>query len=300
MSHPFPAQVHVRDKPLAPEVDIDTVAGRTIGFSGASLQNLMNEAAIFAVRRGGDVIEMRDVEDALDRLTVGQSKTTGRQNKVAQELVAYHEAGHAIMAAMTPGYDQVAKVTIVPRSNGAGGFTLFTPNEDRAESGMYSFSFLNSQLAVALGGRVAEELAYGMEEVTTGASNDLQQVRDIARRMIAQWGFRATSGHEGNDGAESDVLRAPVAWEEPEKQMGGPQTASKATERLIDVETKALVQGAYDKCYETLTANRPLLLKVVDELMEQETINQGDFQQLVTDYGPGGTKTYEKKAAVAR
>ena len=293
-------KVHVRDKPLAPEVDIDTVAGRTIGFSGAQLQNLMNEAAIFAVRRDGDVIEMIDVENALDRLTVGQAKTTGTNLAKRQELVAYHEAGHAIMAAMTPGYDQVAKVTIVPRSNGAGGFTLFTPNEDRAESGMYSFSFLNSQLAVALGGRVAEELAYGMEEVTTGASNDLQQVRDIARRMIAQWGFRATSGHEGNDGAESDVLRAPVAWEEPEKQMGGPQTASKATERLIDVETKALVQGAYDKCYETLTANRPLLLKVVDELMEQETINQGDFQQLVTDYGPGGTKTYEKKAAVAR
>ncbi|KAH8097755.1 metalloendopeptidase [Aureococcus anophagefferens] len=139
------------------------------------LQNLMNEAAIFAVRRDGDVIEMRDVESALDRLTVGQAKQTGTNNKKRQELVAYHEAGHAIMAAMTPGYDAVAKVTIVPRSNGAGGFTLFTPNEDRAESGMYSFSFLNAQLAVALGGRVAEELAYGQEEVTTGASNDLQQ-----------------------------------------------------------------------------------------------------------------------------
>merc|ERR1719506_3017576 len=252
----------------------------------------MNEAAIFAVRRDGDVIEMIDVENALDRLTVGQAKTTGTNLAKRQELVAYHEAGHAIMAAMTPGYDQVAKVTIVPRSNGAGGFTLFTPNEDRAESGMYSFSFLNSQLAVALGGRVAEELAYGMEEVTTGASNDLQQVRDIARRMIAQWGFRATSGHEGNDGAESDVLRAPVAWEEPEKQMGGPQTASKATERLIDVETKALVLGAYDKCYATLESNKKLLKAVVDELMDKETIDQSQFMALVAEYG-------DKEAAVA-
>ena len=280
-------KVHVRDKPLAPEVDIDTVAGRTIGFSGAQLQNLMNEAAIFAVRRGGDVIEMQDVESALDRLTVGQAKQTGTNNQKRQELVAYHEAGHAIMAAMTPGYDAVAKVTIVPRSNGAGGFTLFTPNEDRAESGMYSFSFLNAQLAVALGGRVAEELAYGTEEVTTGASNDLQQVRDIARRMIAQWGFRATPGSRGEN-----VLRAPVAWEEPEKQMGGPQTASKSTERLIDAETKALVQGAYDKCYATLESNKKLLKAVVDELMDKETIDQSQFMALVAEYG-------DKEAAVA-
>ncbi|KAH8058243.1 metalloendopeptidase [Aureococcus anophagefferens] len=265
-------KVHVRDKPLAPEVDIDTVAGRTIGFSGAQLQNLMNEAAIFAVRRDGDVIEMRDVESALDRLTVGQAKQTGTNNKKRQELVAYHEAGHAIMAAMTPGYDAVAKVTIVPRSNGAGGFTLFTPNEDRAESGMYSFSFLNAQLAVALGGRVAEELAYGQEEVTTGASNDLQQVRDIARRMIAQWGFRATPGSRGEN-----VLRAPVAWEEAEKQMGGPQTAS---------------QGAYDKCYATLESNKKLLKAVVDELMDKETIDQSQFMALVAEYG-------DKEAAVA-
>ncbi|KAH8068802.1 metalloendopeptidase [Aureococcus anophagefferens] len=229
------------------------------------LQNLMNEAAIFAVRRDGDVIEMRDVESALDRLTVGQAKQTGTNNKKRQELVAYHEAGHAIMAAMTPGYDAVAKVTIVPRSNGAGGFTLFTPNEDRAESGMYSFSFLNAQLAVALGGRVAEELAYGQEEVTTGASNDLQQVRDIARRMIAQWGFRATPGSRGEN-----VLRAPVAWEEAEKQMGGPQTASKSTERLID----------------------KLLKAVVDELMDKETIDQSQFMALVAEYG-------DKEAAVA-
>ncbi|KAK7254169.1 metalloendopeptidase [Aureococcus anophagefferens] len=208
-------KVHVRDKPLAPEVDIDTVAGRTIGFSGAQLQNLMNEAAIFA------------------------AKQTGTNNKKRQELVAYHEAGHAIMAAMTPGHDAVAK------------------------------------LAVALGGRVAEELAYGQEEVTAGASNDLQQVRDIARRMIAQWGFRATPGSRGEN-----VLRAPVAWEEAEKQMGGPQTASKSTERLIDAETKALVQGAYDKCYATLESNKKLLKAVVDELMDKETIDQSQFMAL--------------------
>merc|ERR1711924_301160 len=116
------------------------------------------------------------------------------------------------------GYDGVAKVTIIPRTNGAGGFTLFTPSEDRMESGLYSYKFLKSQLSVALGGRVAEELAVGREDVTTGASNDLQQVRDLARRMIAQWGF--------------------LAWETPDGggQMGAPQTASDTTERLIDAE----------------------------------------------------------------
>merc|ERR1719284_1526190 len=106
-----------------------------------------------------------------------------------QKLVAYHESGHAVMAAMLQDYDAVTKVTIIPRSNGAGGFTLFSPSEERMESGLYSFKYLKGQLAVALGGRVAEELAYGAEEVTTGASNDLQQVRNIARRMVTQWGF---------------------------------------------------------------------------------------------------------------
>ena len=116
-------------------------------------------------------------------------KETGTSFPNRQRLVAYHEAGHAIMGALTPDYDMVTKVTIIPRTNGAGGFTLFTPTEERLESGLYSKRYLKGQLAVALGGRVAEEIVYGEDEVTTGASNDLQQVRNIARRMVAQWGF---------------------------------------------------------------------------------------------------------------
>merc|ERR1719263_1561662 len=160
-------KVHCRDKPLAPDVDLDAIASRAIGFSGASLQNLMNEAAIVAARREKEVITFDEIDFAIDRLQVGMQKpsTQGSQNKDAarkrQELVAWHEAGHAVMAAFTPGYDGVAKVTIIPRTNGAGGFTLFTPSEDRMESGLYSYKFLKSQLAVALGGRVAEELAVG-------------------------------------------------------------------------------------------------------------------------------------------
>ncbi|KAH8066007.1 metalloendopeptidase [Aureococcus anophagefferens] len=267
-------KVHCRDKPLAPEVDLDAIASRAIGFSGASLQNLMNEAAIVAARRGKDIISFDEIDFAIDRLTVGMQKqsTSANQSRDSadkrQSLVAWHEAGHAVMAALTPGYDAVTKVTIIPRTNGAGGFTLFTPNEDRMESGLYSYKYLKAQLAVALGGRVAEELAFGKEEVTTGASNDLQQVRSIARRMIAQWGFRANPRNVGEGG--SDVLRAPVAWETAEPaQMGQAATASGETERLIDVETKMLVQEAYDTCYKTLTDNMSLMQTVVDELVEK-------------------------------
>merc|ERR1719377_479047 len=175
-------KVHAKGKPLAAELDLSIVAKRTTGFSGASLANLMNEAAIVAARNDKSEIGYEQIDYAIDRQTVGLQKTTGMNFPDRLKLVAYHEAGHAVSALLTPDYDMVTKVTIIPRTNGAGGFTLFTPSEERLESGMYSKKYLEGQLAVALGGRVAEE-------VTTGASNDLQQVRNIARRMVAQWGF---------------------------------------------------------------------------------------------------------------
>merc|ERR1712224_924442 len=165
-------------KPLAKELDLGIVAKRTTGFSGAGLANLMNEAAIVAARNGKKEITYDEIDYAIDRQTVGMEKSTGMSFPKRQRLVAYHEAGHAIMGLLTPDYDMVTKVTIIPRTNGAGGFTLFTPPEERLESGMYSKKYLQAQLAVALGGRVAEEIVYGKEEVTTGASNDLQQVRN--------------------------------------------------------------------------------------------------------------------------
>merc|ERR1719460_3395234 len=178
-------KVHARGKPLADELDLGIVAKRTIGFSGASLANLLNEAAIVAARTNKTDISYEQVDYAIDRVTVGMAKSTGTTFPNRQKLVAYHEAGHAVMGLLTPDYDMVTKVTIVPRSNGAGGFTLFTPSEEQLESGLYSKRYLESQLAVALGGRCAEEIIYGTDEVTTGASNDLQQVRQIARQMVA-------------------------------------------------------------------------------------------------------------------
>merc|ERR1712151_775815 len=183
--------VHARGKPLEPDVDLDAIARRTPGFSGAQLENLMNEAAISAARLDKSTVGWEEIDGAVDRMMVGLEKKGGTSAQVAKqkELVAYHEAGHAIVGAVIPDYDQVQKISIIPRSNGAGGLTFFAPSESRLESGMYSRQYLESQLAVALGGRLAEELVFGEDRVTTGASNDIQQVANIAKRMVKEWGM---------------------------------------------------------------------------------------------------------------
>jgi cell division protease FtsH len=176
--------VHSRGKPLEPDVDLEAISRRTPGFSGAQLENLMNEAAISAARANRSTIGWEQIDSAVDRIMVGLEKKGGNPQLKQKELVAYHEAGHAIVGALVPDYDQVQKITIIPRSNGAGGLTFFAPQESRLESGMYSRQYLESQLAVALGGRLAEEIIYGEDFVTTGASNDIQQVANIATRMV--------------------------------------------------------------------------------------------------------------------
>lgn len=262
--------VHTRDKPLAHGMDLDLLAQRTVGFSGASLANLMNEAAIIAARNNASAISYGEVDDALDRLTVGQ-KRTGRVGFAwRQRLVAHHEVGHAVMALICDDYDSVTKVTIVPRSSGAGGLTLFTPAAERLESGLYSFRYLKDRLAVALGGRVAEELFFGDDEATTGAANDLQQVRSLARQMVAQWGFafRALGG-------------GPVAWEAEEGNGPlAPQAASDETEAAIDAEVTALVNEAYEKCVSSLTEHRALVEEMVGALLEKETLDHVEIDQM--------------------
>merc|ERR1719247_2303416 len=202
----------------------------------------MNEAAIVAARNDKTEISYEEVDYAIDRQTVGLQKTTGTSFPARQKLVAIHEAGHAVCGLLTPDYDMVTKVTIIPRTNGAGGFTLFTPSDERADSGMYTESYLKNQLVVALGGRVAEEMIYGKDEITTGASNDLQQVRNIARRMVTQWGFA------------KNKLSA-VAWEQ-DGPWYGPRAASPETETQIDAEVKELVAEAYARCKKLLFDNR--------------------------------------------
>jgi len=263
-------KVHARGKPLAGELDLGIVAKRTTGFSGASLANLMNEAAIVAARNDKTEISYEEVDYAIDRQTVGLQKTTGTSFPSRQRLVAYHEAGHAVAGLLTPDYDMVTKVTIIPRTNGAGGFTLFTPSEERLESGMYSKRYLESQLVVALGGRVAEEIVFGEDEVTTGASNDLQQVRNIARRMVAQWGF-----------ANDMMGSAPVAWETPDGNgLMAPKAASAETEKDIDDQVQRITAAAYETCYKLLSDNRALMDTMVDELIEKETIDYDELTKM--------------------
>merc|ERR1712127_345044 len=188
--------VHARGKPLEPDVDLEAIARRTPGFSGAQLENLMNEAAITAARVGKSTVGWEQIDGAVDRIMVGLEKKGGTSTLSLKqnELVAYHEAGHAVVGALVPDYDQVQKISIIPRSNGAGGLTFFAPQEGRLESGMYSVQYFESQLAVALGGRLAEEIIYGEDRVTTGASNDIQQVANIANQMVTQWGMSEKVG----------------------------------------------------------------------------------------------------------
>jgi cell division protease FtsH len=266
-------KVHSRNKPLAAGVDLEMVARRTPGFSGASLQNLMNEAAIFAARRDSKEISNEDIDNAIDRVLLGPAKRDAVMSERRKELVAYHEAGHALVGALTPGYDQPIKVTIIPRGS-AGGVTFFAPNEVRAESGMYTRQFLESQLSVALGGRIAEEIIYGPSEATTGAANDLQQVSNIARRMVTQFGM-------------SELL-GPVALEQPSgnpflgRDLGSRSLpSSAATRALIDAEVRRLVDRAYERAKTILTKNRHLLDKLARLLIEKETVSSEEIAMLI-------------------
>jgi cell division protease FtsH len=247
------------------------VAARTLGFSGASLANLLNEAAILAARRNLTFISYSEIDEALDRLTLGLLRpTAGGGAEARQRLMACHEAGHAVMGLLCDGYDSVSKVTIVPRGGKAGGLTLFTPLPDRIESGLYSLRHLKHRLAVALGGTVAEELFFTEEGVTTGGADDLQHVRSLARRMVAQWGF-----------AFHALGGGPVAWEG--EDGNGPFSsgaASADTEAEIDAQVTRLVDAAYAVCRAALTEHRALLEEVAEALVQEETLDAARIAQI--------------------
>ena len=269
--------VHSRGKPLADDVDMQQIARRCPGFSGASLANLMNEAAIFAARKDKTTIGNEEISDALDRITLGPEKKSAAASTSLQkkELVAYHEAGHAVVGALIPDYDQVAKISIMPRG-GAGGLTFFAPNEDRIDSGLYSRQFLESQMAVALGGRVAEEIIFGEDEVTTGASNDLERVASTAKMMVTRFGMSERIGQV----ALAQDSSSPFLG----RQMGSQQQSMSAeTKALIDSEVSRLVSGAYERAKTLLTENRPALDALAKMLVEKETVTAEEFAQLLAD-----------------
>jgi cell division protease FtsH len=264
--------VHSRGKTFSKDVDLEKIARRTPGFTGADLSNLLNEAAILAARRNLTEIAMDEVNDAIDRVLAGPEKKDRVMSEKRKTLVAYHEAGHALVGALMPDYDPVQKISIIPRGR-AGGLTWFTPSEDRLESGLYSRSYLQNQMAVALGGRLAEEIVFGDEEVTTGASNDLQQVARVARQMVTRFGM-------------SDKL-GPVALG---RQQGNPflgrdiaseRDFSEKTAASIDSEVRILVDQAYARCKTVLLENRHILDKLADMLVDKETVDSDELQNLL-------------------
>jgi cell division protease FtsH len=180
--------VHARDKLLGPDVNLENVAKRCLGMSGADLANVLNEAAIFSARKKKEQIESVDIFDAIDRIQIGLEKTGATFSAERQKLVSYHEAGHALLGALMEEYDLVNKISIVPRG-GTGGVTIFSPEEEAMESGMYTKEYLENRICVAMGGRIAEELVLGSDKVTTGASNDFMQATNTARMMVEQMGM---------------------------------------------------------------------------------------------------------------
>jgi cell division protease FtsH len=270
--------VHSRGKPLEPDVDLEAISRRTPGFSGAELENLMNEAALATARRGKSTIGWEEVDGALDRLMVGMEKRGGTSmiSRRQVEIVSYHEAGHAICGALIPDYDQVQKISIIPRSNGAGGLTFFSPEESRLESGMYSRQYLESQLVVALGGRVAEEIIFGEDLVTTGASNDLHHVAGIAKQMVKEFGM---SNLVGRVALSSPAEGGPFMG----RQLGMRQRNPWGSRLmgLVDSEVERLVNNAYVTAKLVLTENIELLHHLAYALAENEVVTAEEFQMMV-------------------
>jgi len=264
--------VHARGKTLSKDVDLDKIARRTPGYTGADLANLLNEAAILAARRELTEVSMDEVNDAIERVMAGPEKKDRVMSEKRKRLVAYHEAGHALVGALMPDYDPVQKISIIPRGN-AGGLTFFTPSEERMESGLYSRAYLQNQMAVALGGRVAEEIVYGEDEVTTGASNDLQQVARVARQMVTRFGMSDRLGPVALGRSQGGMFLG--------RDIAAERDFSEDTAAAIDEEVSQLVAEAYKRATAVLTGNRTVLDELAEMLVERETVDAEDLQELL-------------------
>lgn len=264
--------VHARGKTLAKDVDLEKIARRTPGFTGADLSNLLNEAAILAARRNLTEISMDEINDAIDRVLAGPEKKDRVMSEKRKTLVAFHEAGHALVGALMPDYDPVQKISIIPRGR-AGGLTWFTPNEDQMDSGLYSRSYLQNQMAVALGGRIAEEIIFGEEEVTTGASNDLQQVARVARQMVTRFGMSDRLGPVALGRQQGNVFLG--------RDIMAERDFSEETAATIDDEVRNLVEQAYRRAKEVLVNNRHVLDKIAELLIEKETVDAEELQEIL-------------------
>jgi cell division protease FtsH len=267
-------KVHMRKVPLDDSVNPKVIARGTPGFSGADLANLVNEAALFAARDNAKAVSMDHLDRAKDKIMMGTERRSMVMSENEKKLTAYHEAGHAIVGRLVPEHDPVYKVTIIPRGR-ALGVTMFLPEQDK-----YSISRkqLTSQLASLFGGRVAEEIVFGEDNVTTGASNDIERATQIARNMVTRWGL-------------TDAL-GPLTYTEDEDEvfLGRSVTQHKLmsddTARRIDAEVRVIIEAAHNTAHELITSNREKLEVMAEALMRYETIDQGQIDQIMEGREP--------------
>ena len=267
-------KVHARGKTLAQDVDLERIARRTPGFTGADLSNLLNEAAILAARRNLTEISMDEVNDAIDRVLAGPEKKDRMMSDKRKAVVAFHEAGHAVVGALMPDFDPVQKISIIPRGQ-AGGITWFTPSEDRLDSGLLSRSYLQNRMAMLLGGRVAEEIVFGEEEVTTGASSDLQQVARVARQMVMRFGMSDRVGQVALGRQQGNMFLG--------RDIMSERDFSEETAALVDDEVRILVDEAYKRAKDVLVSNRSLLDHLSALLIEKETVDADELQEILAN-----------------
>ncbi|MBW7885228.1 MAG: AAA family ATPase, partial [Caldilineaceae bacterium] len=273
--------VHVRGKPLAADVDLDAMAKQTPGFAGADLENLVNEAAILAARRNRRSIGNDEFQEAIERVIAGPERRSRLITPKEKEIVAYHEAGHAVAMHVLPNHDPVHKVTIVPRGM-AGGYTMSMPEE---ETNLRTKEKFRDELVALLGGRVAEEIRFG--DVTTGASNDLERVTQMARAMATQWGMSPKLG--------------PIRYGEREEMMflnrsfSEHRNYSDKVAQEIDEEVKRMVDEAHGRCHQLLEEHWDALQRVATRLLEIESLNAADFQALMRGEEP--VETAESKSS---
>lgn len=260
-------KVHSKNKPLAPDVDLHEIAKLTIGFTGADLENLMNEAALLAVRNGRKAIILQDIMDASSRVELGTEKKSHKFSDKAKKLTAFHEAGHAVSAYYTEGHDPVKEISIIPRGLGAGGYTWYTPQEENYNSRKEMLDNLVSMF----GGRVAEALA--LDDISTGASNDLQRATEIVRDMVIKYGMSDSIGPVVYDSGNGEVFLG--------KDYGHVNNYSEETSARIDAEVEKIMRQAYDKTVEILKEHYDKLELVANALLKKEKINGEEFENLM-------------------
>ena len=261
-------EVHAKNKKIADSVSLEAIARRTPGFSGADLANLLNESAILTARRRLDEVTMQEVEDAIDRITIGLSMNPLLDSK-KKRMTAYHEVGHALMTTLLKNADDLNKVTIIPRSGGIEGFSQTVPNEETIDSGLYTRAWMLDKIRVLMGGRAADVEVFGEDEMDSGASSDINKVTQIARRMVTQYGMSSLG---------------PVALEGGGDESGRGNDYSQDIAEKIDAQIRDIAIRSYEEARVMLRANRELMDELVELLLEKETLEGDEFREVVAQY----------------